>query len=80
MTHYSTEPRIRKYVKEYEFLSFPRNLSSKYGKQLLDTAAKTRFYTLKTVSKKVVNKRAEVTGEFIEKKLSNKFVKPDENS
>ena len=33
MQWYSTEPRTRKYVKEYGFLSFAR----KYKKQLLDT-------------------------------------------
>ena len=40
MVHYSTEPRTRKYVKGYGSLSFGRNLSKKYGKQLLDTAKK----------------------------------------
>ena len=37
---YSIKPRTRKYVKDYGFLSFTRNLSNKYGKQLLDTAVK----------------------------------------
>ena len=37
MTHYSIEPRRRKYVKGYGFLSFARNFSSKYKKQLFDT-------------------------------------------
>ena len=40
MTRFSIEPRTREYVKRYEFLSFTRNRSNKYGKQLLDTAAK----------------------------------------
>ena len=34
MTRYSVEPRTRKYVKGYGFLSFARNLSNKYGKEL----------------------------------------------
>ena len=34
---YSTEPRFRKYVKGYGFLSFV----NKYGKKLMDTATKT---------------------------------------
>ena len=29
---YSTEPRFRKYVKGYGFLSFARKLGDKYGK------------------------------------------------
>ena len=49
---YSIEPRTRKYVKEYEFLSFERNLSDKYGKKLLDTATKTGLDASKTASKR----------------------------
>ena len=48
MTQYSIEPRTRKYVKGYEFLSFAR----KYKKQLFDT----RLDAVKTASKKVVHK------------------------
>ena len=35
---YSTEPRFRKYVKGYGFLSFARKFGNKYGKKLMDTA------------------------------------------
>ena len=41
MTCYFIEPKTRKYVKGYGFSSFARNLSKKYGKQLLDTGTKT---------------------------------------
>ena len=37
MTCYSIEVRTRKYVKDYGFLTFAKNLSNNYGKQLLDT-------------------------------------------
>ena len=37
MTRNSTEPRTRKYVKGYESLSFARNISNKFRKQVLDT-------------------------------------------
>ena len=53
MGRYSVEPRKRKYVKGYGFLSFAR----KYRKYLLDTG----LDPLKTVSTKVVRK----TGEFL---------------
>ena len=53
MARYSIEPRTRKYGKEYKFLSFARNLSNKYGKQLMDT----KLDALKTSSKKVDNKQ-----------------------
>ena len=38
---YSTEPKFRKYVKEYGFLSFARKFRDKYRKKLIDTATKT---------------------------------------
>ena len=37
---YLTEPRYRKYVKGFDFLSFARKLADKYGKKLMDTAIK----------------------------------------
>ena len=62
---------------------FARNLSNKYGKQLLDTATKTGLDALKTASKKLVHKAAEATGEFIGNKIADKITKPkpvpDEN-
>ena len=52
MTRRSIEPRTRNYVNGYALLSFPRYLSNKNGKPLLDTATKTWLDTLKTASKK----------------------------
>ena len=37
MVRYYMKPRIREYVKGYGFLSFVKNLSNKYQKQLLNT-------------------------------------------
>ena len=48
MQRYSIEPRTRKYVKGYGFLSFERE----FRKQLLDTG----LDAVKTASKKVVHK------------------------
>ena len=76
MTSYSIAPRTRKFVKGYGFLSFGRNLSNKYGRQLLDTALKTGLDTLKAATKKVAHKAAETKGEFIGNKIANKIVKP----
>ena len=59
---YSTEPRFRKYVKGYGFLSFARRLGNKYGKILMGTATKTGIDAAKTASKSVVQKTA--TGAF----------------
>ena len=74
MTHQSIEPRTRKDIKVYGLLSFVRNLSNKYGKQLLDSFTKTGLGALKTASEKVVDKAAEATGEFIRNNTTDKFV------
>ena len=67
----------RSNVKGHGFLSFAKNLSQKYRKQLLKTAPETGLDPLKTASKKT-------TGEFIGNKIADKLVKPkpvsDENS
>ena len=41
MTRYFVEPRTKKYVRCYRFLSAARNISNKYGKKFLDVATKT---------------------------------------
>ena len=55
MTRYSIEPRTKELVKGYGFLSFARNLFSKYKKHLLDTG----LDYLKTAPQKVVYKTGE---------------------
>ena len=51
---YSTEPKYRKYVKDYGFLSFARKFGNKYGKRLLDTATKAGMDAAKRVVQKNV--------------------------
>ena len=70
---YSTEPRFRKYVKGYGFLSFARKCGNKYGKKLMDTATKTGIDAAKTTSKRVVQKTAEATGDLIGNKIADKI-------
>ena len=86
---YSTEPKFRKYVKGYGFLSFARKFGDKYGKKLMDTATKTGIDAAKTASKRVVQKTAEATGDLIGNKIADKITsvgktkektnKPEEN-
>ena len=38
---YLIEPKDRRFVKGYGFLSFDRNFGNKYGKKLMNTAIKT---------------------------------------
>ena len=59
---YSTEPRFRKQVKGYGFLSFAKKFGNKFGKELMDTATKTRMDAAKTASKRLVQKTTEGTG------------------
>ena len=70
---YSTESKIRKYVKGYGFLSFARKFGDKYGKTLIDTATKTGIDAAKTASKRVVQKTAEATGDLIGNKIADKI-------
>ena len=80
---YSAEPNYRKYVKGYGFLSFARKSGHKYGKKLIGTAAKTGIFAAKTVSKRVVQKMAEATGDLIGHKIADKITsigKPKEKN
>ena len=70
---YSTQPKFRKYVKEYGFLSLVRKFCDKYGKKLMDTAAKTEIDAAKTASKRVVQKTSEATGDLIGNKIADKI-------
>ena len=52
---YSTEPRFRKCVKDYGFLSFARKLGNKYSKKLMDTPTKNWNRCCKNCFKKRFN-------------------------
>ena len=67
---YSTEPRFRKDVKVYGFLSF----AEKFGnKKLMDTVTNTGVDAAKAASKGVVQKTAEATGNLIGNKIADKI-------
>ena len=72
---YSTEPKFRKYVKGYRYLSFARTFGDKYGKKLMDTATKTGIDAAKTASKRVVQKTAEAAGDLIRNKIAIKLLR-----
>ena len=69
----STEPKYRKYVKGYRFLSFARKFGDKYGKKLMFTATKIGVDAPKSTSKRVVQKTAEATGDLIRNKIVDKI-------
>ena len=70
---YSTEPKFRKYVKGYGFLSFAKKVANKHGKKLMDTATKTGIEAAKTTSKRIVQKTAEATGDLIGNEVADKI-------
>ena len=71
---YSAEPKYRKYVKGYDFLSFGRRFGDKYGKKLVATATKKiGIDAAKAASKRVVQKTAEATGDLIGNKIADKI-------
>ena len=73
---YSTEPKYRKYVKGYSFLSLARKCGEKCGKILMNTAARIGIDAAKPASKRVVQKTAEATGDFIGNKIADKITSP----
>ena len=74
---YSIEPRERRYVKGYGFLSFAKNigknLSNKYSQMLVDSAKKFAKDALKTAGKRAIQKTAEGTGDLAGNKISDKI-------
>ena len=70
---YSVEPKFRKYIKGYGFLSFARKFGDKHGKKLMDIATKTGTDAAKTASKRVVQETAEATADLVGNKIADKI-------
>ena len=87
MTRYSVQPRDRIFVKCDRFLSFAKNkgknigknisksLTSKYSLKHLDGAEQSAADALKTSSKRVIQKKAEATGDLIGNKIADKITR-----
>ena len=74
---YSIEPRKRRYVKGYGFMSFVRNFNDKYSKSLMDLS-KT---FAKTAGKKILKETAKATGDLTGTKIADKITaKPSKKS
>ena len=75
----SIEPRKRRYVKCYGFLSFAKNigknLGNKYGQKLRRSATDA----LKTASKRAIQKTAEATGDLVGKRTADKITTISKN-
>ena len=81
---YSIELRDRRYVKGYGLLPFAKkmgkNLNNKNSKKLLNSAKKSRIDTIKTASKRVIQKKAEATGDSIGNKIADKITSVSKRS
>ena len=75
--HYSIEPRDRRYVKGYGFLSFAKdidkNICNKYSQKLLGSAKKSATEAIKFASEIAIQKTAEVTGDLVGNKIADKI-------
>ena len=72
---YSIEPRKRRYVKGYGFMSFARNFNDKYSKSLMDLS-KT---FAKTAGKKILKETTKATGDLIGTKITDKITTKSHN-
>ena len=93
---YSIEPKERRYVKGYGFLSFARNFGNKYGKELMNTAIKTGTNFNRKYGKKLTDTAiktgkdfatiagkkivAEATGDLIGNKIADKITSASKKS
>ena len=92
MTRYSGQPRDQIFVKGYRFSSFAKNMGKNIGKNIsknlsgscsqkpLNHAKISATNALKTSSKRVIQKIAEVTGDLIDNKIANKILVGSKNS
>ena len=77
---YSIEPRERRYVKGYGFLSFARNFSDKYSKFLMDKGIDVSKKFDKTAGKKILKETAKATGDIIGNKIADKITSASKKS
>ena len=77
---YSIEPRERRYVKGYGFVSFARNFSDKYSKSLMDKGIDVRKKFPKTARKKILKETAKATGDLIGNKIADKITSASKKS
>ena len=78
---YSIEPRERRYVKGYGFMSFARNFSDKYNKSLMNKGIDLSKTFAKTAGKKILKETSKATGDLSGNKIADKIIaKPSKKS
>ena len=73
----SIEPKERRFVKGYGFMSFARNFSDKYSKSLKDKGIDV---SKKTAGKKILKETAKTTGDLIGNKIADKITSASKKS
>ena len=76
---YSIEPKERRYVKGYGFMSFAINFSDKYSKSLMDKGIDLSKTFAKTAGKKILKETAKATGDLIGNKTADKITAKPHN-
>ena len=77
---YSIEPRERRFVKGYGFVSFARNFSDRYCKSLMDKGIDVSKTFAKTAGKKILKETAKATGDLIGNKTADKITSASKKS
>ena len=77
---YSIEPRERRFVKGYGFMSFARNFNDKYSKSLMDKGIDVSKKFAKTAGKKTLKETAKATGDLIGNKIADKITSASKKS
>ena len=72
---YSIEPRERRYVKGYGFMSFARNFSDKHNKSLMD-----KGIDVSKTGKKILKETAKAAGDLIGNKIADKITSASKKS
>ena len=68
---YSIEPRERRYIKGYGFVSFARNFSDKYSKSLVDKGIDVSKKFAKIAGKRILKETEKATGDLIGNKITS---------
>ena len=77
---YSIEPKERRFVKGYEFMSFARTFSDKYSKSLMDKGIDVSKKFAKTAGKNILKKTAKANGDLMGNKIADKITSASKKS
>ena len=77
---YSIEPKERRFVKGYGFMSFARNFRDKNSKSSMNKKIDVSKKFAKTAGKKILKETAKATGDLIGNKIADKITSASKKS